>query len=131
MRKLSLVTVVALVVVSGTARADEGLPSQDQLAAMGLSGLQVVSDSEALDVRGQGWGGWGGSWRQGWTKYRKWFAAYRRHFERFSKSLHRVKPHRPPKDRPKTHGSAKPWKPGKSWKPHSPNMVWGGSKTRR
>jgi hypothetical protein len=39
------------------ALAANGVPSDTTLAAMGLSGLRVMSDSEGLAVRGLGWSG--------------------------------------------------------------------------
>jgi len=45
------------------ASAEDGLPNQETLSAMGLSGMQVMSDQEALSVRGQGFAFAGGlSW---------------------------------------------------------------------
>ncbi len=41
--------------VVGTAQADQGMPSQLTLQAMGLSSLQVISDTEAMDIRGFGY----------------------------------------------------------------------------
>ena len=39
------------------ASADNGAPSSDILSSMGLSGLQVMSDGEALAIRGHGYKG--------------------------------------------------------------------------
>jgi len=45
------------------ASAEDGQPSQATLQAMGLSGMQVMSDAEAMSVRGQGFTFAGGlSW---------------------------------------------------------------------
>lgn len=53
---------VALVVAANTSRADNHIPN-NALNEMGLSGLTVMSDSEAMNVRGQGFAFAGGiSW---------------------------------------------------------------------
>jgi hypothetical protein len=39
----------------GIAQAENGMPSQATLRAMGLSGMQVMSDREAMNVRGMGY----------------------------------------------------------------------------
>jgi len=49
-----------LVAFVGVAQAKNGMPSQATLQAMGLSGLQVMSDSEAMNVRGLGYQSYGG-----------------------------------------------------------------------
>lgn len=55
--------VIALVFLcQALASAEEGLPSQATLKAMGLSDMQVMSDQEALAVRGQGAHAWGDSY---------------------------------------------------------------------
>jgi hypothetical protein len=42
-------------------QADEGLPSQAVIAEMGLSGMQIMSDREAYQIRGSGFvSDWGG-----------------------------------------------------------------------
>ena len=57
MSKLLLSAVVAaLVCVAGSARADQGV-SSSTLDKMGLSGLTVVSDHDALSIRGMGYSG--------------------------------------------------------------------------
>lgn len=43
------------------AAADEGMPSRAKLQAMGLADAQIVSDVQALTVRGLGFGGKGGA----------------------------------------------------------------------
>ncbi len=53
----SLLSVGLLATLAGSAHAEQGLPSQAMLSAMGLSGIQVMSDSEALTIRGLGYGG--------------------------------------------------------------------------
>jgi hypothetical protein len=42
---------------SATVRAEEGRPSRDTLAAMGLGSMTVMSDEEGLAVRGHGYKG--------------------------------------------------------------------------
>ena len=62
--QLSVFVVVALIGAS-QAMAESGLPSQSDLDAMGLAGLQVMSDVEGLSVRGMGFNGvsaYGNSW---------------------------------------------------------------------
>jgi len=44
-----------LVAFVGIAQAKNGMPSQATLQAMGLSGMQVMSDSEAMNIRGLGY----------------------------------------------------------------------------
>jgi hypothetical protein len=44
-----------LVAFVGIAQAENGMPSQSTLRAMGLSGMQVMSDREAMNVRGMGY----------------------------------------------------------------------------
>jgi hypothetical protein len=56
--KRCLIVVLAasmLVAFVGVARAEHGMPSQATLRAMGLSGMQVMSDREAMGVRGMGY----------------------------------------------------------------------------
>jgi hypothetical protein len=56
MSKHILSMVAMLVCVAGSARADEGI-STSTLSDMGLSGLTVVSDHDALAIRGMGFRG--------------------------------------------------------------------------
>jgi hypothetical protein len=56
MSKYILSMAAVLVCLAGSARAEEGI-SADTLSAMGLSGLTVVSDSDALAIRGMGFRG--------------------------------------------------------------------------
>jgi hypothetical protein len=57
MSKVLLSTVVAaLVCVAGSARADQGI-SSSTLDKMGLSGMTVVSDHDAMSIRGLGYSG--------------------------------------------------------------------------
>ncbi len=51
---LSLSAMV-LVAMGSFVQAQQGMPSQATLNAMGLSGMQVVSDSEAMSIRGHGY----------------------------------------------------------------------------
>ena len=52
---LTAVADVALIsTFAGLVQADQGLPSAATLADMGLAGIDVISDREALAVRGQG-----------------------------------------------------------------------------
>lgn len=56
MSKYILSMVAMLVCVAGSARADEGI-SANTLSDMGLSSMTVMSDSDALAVRGLGFNG--------------------------------------------------------------------------
>jgi hypothetical protein len=54
MSKETFLTLIAtLVCVAGTAKADNGIPS-NMLGQMGLQGLTVISDRDALAIRGLG-----------------------------------------------------------------------------
>jgi hypothetical protein len=62
---------MGLLALAGQTRvfAEEGAPSKSALAEMGLSSLSVMSDDEAMDIRGEGFKGggssasaWGSSW---------------------------------------------------------------------
>ncbi len=56
MRILTVALVaISMVTLAGVAQADQSRPSQSTLSAMGLSGMQVMSDSQALEVRGMGY----------------------------------------------------------------------------
>jgi hypothetical protein len=57
--KKCLASMFALAVLSlvSQARAAEGLPSSSALSAMGLSGMQIMSDAEGMSVRGMGYSG--------------------------------------------------------------------------
>jgi hypothetical protein len=52
---ISIVLIVALIsMFASLAQADQGLPSAATLADMGLAGIDVISDREALAIRGEG-----------------------------------------------------------------------------
>src|SRR5262245_20692465 len=53
MRTAAVATVLALA-LSSTAFASDGVPSKQVLTEMGLSGMQIMSDDEAANVRGSG-----------------------------------------------------------------------------
>lgn len=58
-RMICLVLFAAMISLSAaTVRADQGAPSAATLADMGLSGMQVMSDEDAMAVRGQGFSFW-------------------------------------------------------------------------
>jgi hypothetical protein len=44
-----------LVALGSVAQAAQGMPSQATLRAMGLSGMQVISDFDAMSIRGMGY----------------------------------------------------------------------------
>jgi hypothetical protein len=50
----SLLAALLVCMVATSAQADQGI-SSSTLDAMGLSGLTVMSDSDALSIRGMGW----------------------------------------------------------------------------
>ncbi len=50
-----LLAACLLVAFVGIAQAENGMPSQSTLRAMGLSGMQVMNDREAMNVRGMGY----------------------------------------------------------------------------
>lgn len=47
-----------MLVLSAGASAENGAINNSTLQAMGLSGMQVMSDTDAMTVRGQGYGGY-------------------------------------------------------------------------
>jgi hypothetical protein len=55
--RICLVAAALVVAAASSTRAAEGVPSNDTLAAMGLAGLNVISDHEGLDIRGMGYSG--------------------------------------------------------------------------
>jgi hypothetical protein len=55
MKKVLLACVGAFCLLTASAFADEGLPSTSVLDDMGLSGMQILTDSDTLAVRGKGW----------------------------------------------------------------------------
>jgi len=55
---LTIAAACSMLAVAGIAQADSGMPSRSTLDAMGLSGLQAMSDYDALDVRGFGYYGY-------------------------------------------------------------------------
>jgi hypothetical protein len=57
--KLLGLALVLTATMSGTTFAEDGWPSRDTLGAMGLSSMTVMSDSDAMSVRGQGFKGYG------------------------------------------------------------------------
>ena len=98
-------------------QADEGLPSQAVIAEMGLSGMQVLSDSEAYEIRGSGfvWG-WGKSnfsHRDIGFKFRFLVFKFHKHIKEFHRSLHIP-----------THFPTPKHKPRSDMNHMSPGMVW-------
>lgn len=55
---LTIAVACSMLALAGIAQADSGMPSQSTLDAMGLSGVQVMSDADALNVRGFGYYGY-------------------------------------------------------------------------
>lgn len=58
---LSLSVALLLIVASSPVQAEQNLPSQSMLSAMGLSGITVMSDADAMAIRGLGYSGGGHS----------------------------------------------------------------------
>jgi len=56
---LSLSVALLLIVVASPVRAEQGLPSQSLLSDMGLTGIVVMSDADAMAIRGFGYSGYG------------------------------------------------------------------------
>ncbi len=56
-------TVAGLCLINGNSFADQTQPSNDTLSQMGLAGMQIASETEAMQVRGKGYvhGGHGSS----------------------------------------------------------------------
>jgi len=54
-RVLLSLTVVGSCLLGSQAFAEEGSPSATTLSAMGLSGMQLMSDNDALAIRGKGY----------------------------------------------------------------------------
>ena len=54
---VTLPALALVVALSGSAMADNGAISSATLEEMGLSGIEVMSDEQALAVRGLGWNG--------------------------------------------------------------------------
>jgi len=58
---LSLSVSLLLIAAASPVQAEQGLPSQSMLSAMGLSGMTVMSDADAMAIRGLGYYGHGNS----------------------------------------------------------------------
>lgn len=57
---VGLIAAGLIVGLTGFASAEQGLPSESMLSAMGLAGMQVMSDEDALAIRGFGYDPWHG-----------------------------------------------------------------------
>ena len=88
MRIAALVIGAMLANFAVEARADEGLPSEELLAEMGLSDIQVISDNEASTIRGTGYS-WSGAYRyrQGIYKLHKWARKFHKHARQFHRRI--------------------------------------------
>ena len=62
--------------VIGSAQADQGMLSQSTLSAMGLSGMQVMSDSDAMEIRGHGYDPWRGHGKKAKNMALAWGYSY-------------------------------------------------------
>lgn len=60
MQLVGLGIVIGVAALASAACAESGRPSRSALEAMGLGSLNVISDDEAMAVRGQGYQGGGG-----------------------------------------------------------------------
>ena len=61
MKNLVFAALAAVIVLGATSvNAADGVPSDDAMAAMGLSNVKMMSDTEGLAIRGQGvsYSGW-------------------------------------------------------------------------
>jgi hypothetical protein len=58
-RVTCLFAATLLVGFASVATAEQGLPENAMLSAMGLSSIEVMSDSESMTIRGRGYGGYG------------------------------------------------------------------------
>ena len=52
--RLAAALVIVLTLSVTLARAEQGVPSSQTLADMRLSGLEIISDSDAMSIRGSG-----------------------------------------------------------------------------
>jgi hypothetical protein len=59
--KMGMLLLLAVAMIGSSARAGEDRPSQAMLEQMGLSGMTVMSDADAMSVRGHGFNGGHGS----------------------------------------------------------------------
>jgi len=71
---LAVPALALAVFLSGSAQATDGVPSDSTLKAMGLAGIQVMSDGDAMAIRGKGYepsdrkkgyGSW--AWGRSWA----------------------------------------------------------------
>jgi hypothetical protein len=86
-------------------QADEGLPSQAVIAEMGLSGMQIMSDSEAYQIRGSGFvSDWAGSSihisRRSVFKLKVLVFKFKRHIWEFKTHFHFPQPRPRPNPQP-------------------------------
>ncbi len=94
---VGMMLVVGMVMTTGAtqAQAESGLPSQELLSQMGLSGIQVMTDAEAAQVRGSGFsrGGHGHHFKgvhrlhKSIRKFHIWVKKFHKHVKKFR---HRV-----------------------------------------
>lgn len=89
--------------LSNAAFGAEGAPSKQVLADMGLSGMQVLSDDEAANIRGAGFVGLEGfhMYKQGIHNYQKQVKHFHKQVKRFQHKIEKLVHHTP-------HGG-KPW----------------------
>ena len=91
--RLAAVLIGAILANSAVdAHARQGVPSQAVLAEMGLSGMQVLSDDEALAIRGSGFSGGVGTayhYRQSIYKLHKWVYDFHKRTKHFHKNVWR------------------------------------------
>lgn len=92
--------IVASLVLSATAFGAQGAPSEQVLADMGLSGLQILSDSEASAIRGAGFDGFD-TYRHSIKLYHKTVKAFHKQVKKFDHKLRKTSHH-------KSHGMKPP-----------------------
>lgn len=68
---LSLLTAFTVCLAAASAQADQRI-SSSTLQAMGLSGLTVMSDSDAMSIRGMGYSGSKNSYKNTHAKGKSW-----------------------------------------------------------
>ena len=88
MRLAAVVMGALLASVAVTAQAQHGLPSQAMLTDMGLSGMQILSDEEAMTIRGSGFRGGVGTayhFHHSIHKFHKWVEHFHKWVHQFQK----------------------------------------------
>jgi hypothetical protein len=114
--------------LAGAAFGADGAPSRQVLAEMGLSGMQILSDDQAANIRGTGFVGWEGFdlFKHSLRDFQKQVWQFKKQVKKFDKKIDQHMRQwptswKPPKDHgmkpPKDHGMKPPKMPhgGKPW----------------